>query len=669
MHQHFPTTRGTRKLLGLSLLALTIAHGQAQAASPTEQTQTVTTRYNQFVVKPNSRSQISKLFVEQKDALKLTLEFDAIKLPDGAYVEIVDSSGSSQLFTSAQELRGGVTVGGENATIQVFANGLQRTSLRLRKVTYQPGPSRMQSRMILGTDNRRDLECYADTPMYTPSLAAVIVLGSGSGSMIGNGRYVLTNAHVTPELGADGGPTPLNREIRLGWYNDTCNAPSAISRSRSIVLRTTKQLARGTPSSPTDYALLELDEFDVDNSHALDVFGSLQISEKKNLEVGTAIYVPQYGNGGLRPMAIGAENDEGLNSTITDIDAKTFRLYHDADTQSGSSGSPVVERESQQIVGVHWGSVYNSTWGANRAVGLPVLQQQITPLLGFNNISVPGEGKFSGYSLNMAPYLQPTEQVEIPAGSRIDAYPDMNLEHLGKYSNVRIPVKNLVSKAIDQQQVQVSIQDDSGIHDLTTPAAGNARLLVNSQDPILSYAPQSLRGWLPLKVNDEQGRREQNLIVALNLSSYNPFQSPFDGVNTIQVNLNIPDAGKKASVSKLMTGQRYSYLAAYALQGPTTTESRPDESSALITVPLRDSLGNIEVVKLKGYRTSACVRRPMNASVGCQSSAIETSLYVEYLPEDNTGLPPGTYSGILPVNAIGGNESREMQVNISLVKP
>ncbi|WXL25452.1 serine protease [Ectopseudomonas mendocina] len=656
--------RIAQKYLSYSVLALALSQAQALAATPIELPQTVTTTYNQYIVEPQSRSQISKHYIEHKGALNLSLKFDAIDLPDGAYVEIIDDSGHSQIFSSALDLEAGIKISGENATIQVLSSGLQSASLRLTKVTYQPAPAHRQPRAILGTDNRRDLECYANTPFYTPSLAAVSPLNNGSGSLVGNGRYTLTNAHVTPELGPDGGPTLLDNEVRLGWFNDTCDAPTAIPKNRSISLRTTKQLVRGNPGSSTDYALLELDTFDVENSHALDVFGSLKISEKQPQEVGTAIYVPQYGNGGLRPMMIAAVNDAGLKTTITKINAQTFQLDHDADTQPGSSGSAVLEQESSQIVGVHWGGA-----SVNVAVGLPILQKEITPLLGFNNTNVPGEGKFKGYNLGIAPYLQPTSQVDIPPGGRIEAYPDMTLENLGDYSSVRIALKNPVSKVIEHQLLQLSIQDDSGIHDLGTPAVGKGKLLVNIQEPIQNSAPQTQRGWLPFRINDEQGRRLQNLIVALNFASYNPFQSPFDGVNTVLVNLDVPDAGEKASVSKRLTGQQYSYVTTYPLQGPNTTEWTPVGDSALINVPLRDGLGNIEVVKLKGYRTTECRIRPMNASVSCGSNTLQSSLLVEYLPEDNTSLPPGTYSGILPVNAIGGGESREMLINISLVKP
>ncbi|MCU1717057.1 trypsin-like serine peptidase [Pseudomonas sp. 5P_3.1_Bac2] len=656
--------RVAHKYLSYSVLALALTQAQALAAEQIELPQKVTTTYGQFIVEPHSRSQISKHYIEHKGAISLTLKFDSVELPDGAYVEIIDDSGTSQIFSSVQDLEYGVTIRGENATIQVLSNGLQSASLRLSNVTYQPGPARRQSRTILGTDNRRDLECYANTPFYTPALAAVMVINNGSGSLVGNGRYALTNAHVTPSLGADGGPTPLDNEVRLGWFNSTCDAPVALNRQSTISLRTTRLLVRGNPASSTDYALLELDTFDVEHSHALDVFGSLKISEKTPQQPGTAIYIPQYGNGGLRPMMIAAENDAGLKTTIVAINAQNFQLSHDADTQSGSSGSPVIEQESSQIVGLHWGSSI-----PNVAVGLPVLQQQITPLLGSNNISVPGEGKFKGYNLASAPYLQPITQVDIPSGGRIEAYTDLDLEHLSNYSNVRIAVKNPVSKSIDHQLLQLSIKDDSGIHDLSTPAADNAKLLVNFPEPIQSSAPQTHRGWLPLRINDELGRRVQNLIVALSVTSYNPFQSPFDGVNTITVNLDIPDAGKKASVSKLMTGQQYGYVATYLLQGPNTTGSPAIGSSALITVPLRDSLGNVQVVKLRGYRRTACNTRAMNASVGCASTPLQSTLVVEYLPEDNTDLPPETYSGILPVNAIAETESREILVNITLVKP
>ncbi|MBI7310859.1 trypsin-like peptidase domain-containing protein [Pseudomonas aeruginosa] len=650
-----------RQVMGV--LALSTAGIASAAAAIEDSPERISENHDIIILDKNSRSIVSTFSFRKKGAISLKLEFEEVSLPRNAYIEIISDSGSSQIFNSADSLRNGVVIHGEGATIKAITNGLQPGSLRLTRVTYQPKPKpSIQPRRLIGNDNRRNLECYGGTQIYAHSLASAIVLGWGSGSVIGGGKYVLTNAHIAPEQEPD---TPVDGEIRLGYFRDTCGSTENIAENKSIALRTGFLRTRGVPISPDDYALIELNQFDVENSKALSVFGSLEISDSEENRPNEEIYVPQYGNGGIMPMQVSVLGDDQSNVRIVSINNENFQLSHNADTQGASSGSPLISSDSNKIIGLHWGWQGN----LNSAVGLPVLRQQITPLLGLgNNEGIQGEGKFRGYNVGYAIHQASNQQVKIPTGGNVVTYPDMQIEHHGDYSNVEIQFQDLANNTIVEGLVyRVSLHDSNGIHDLSTPAGESAQLYINPDFPWEAAPPQALLGWLPLKVNDNQGQRIRNLILSLKVFRYDPFQSPFDGVDTVQLNLDIPDSSRQASLSHEFAGGQYGYVAAYKLEGPDTITRTPTEPYSVISVPLQDANARVALVKLRGYRSTDCSRRAMNAGITCDG-ANRSSLILSYLPEDNPNLTSGTYSGILPLTAVANEGRQEALVNINLTK-
>ena len=76
------------------------------------------------------------------------------------------------------------------------------------------------------------------------------------------------------------------------------------------------------------------------------LFGGLAFS-KVNPNPGDYIYIPQYGDNGLRPMYINDIKD-GEYAQIVRVENDGDRITYNADAMSGSSGSPVISRESNQ---------------------------------------------------------------------------------------------------------------------------------------------------------------------------------------------------------------------------------------------------------------------------------------------------------------------------------
>lgn len=81
--------------------------------------------------------------------------------------------------------------------------------------------------------------------------------------------------------------------------------------------------------------------------------------------------------------------------------------------------------------------------------------------------------------------------------------------------------------------------------------------------------------------------------------------------------------------------------------GPTALEWTPSGYSKVSTpVTLVDDSGQQYTVNLKGYRTSACSRRPLNAAVGCNSPNGYRAEFA-WSRSDNQDIPPGHYTGLI----------------------
>lgn len=608
--------------------------------------------------------------VYEENADKLKLVFDNIKLPEGAYVEIIDSGNQSHFYKLTQSLASGIEVMGNTATIRVVLPEINNNaSLTLKSITILEKKSKREPRVIIGVDERRPLECFNGTDIYNHSLAATSPRfgGTGSGAIVGNGKYVLTNAHVAGSAAVVG--QKMEGSTLLGWYNETCTSEEQLEIN-SIPIRTDTVISKGTPASGTDYALVSLNNFDTQNSGAMKVFGSMKISEGAKNKVGDEIYIPQYGHGRLQPMVVGDKHD-GKNGAITKVeDNLGGNIEYFVDTEPGSSGSPVLSLNTHEIVGVNWGNLYVF----NRAVSLSTLQKDILPIFSKDNASSVGEGKFKGRQLIVPPFLtSQSESTNLPANSYIVPFDGIKITHYEGYSEVELNSQNVVNNEVSKLVYRVALKTNSGTRNLSNLATSSDSLIVwDAANKSNKNSETKSISWLPLRIVDRNGKLLQNRILHLTHSSYDPYTSPFDtnANDTVKMDLVISDSGKNATVSQLNEGAQYSYISAYTGEGPATLLSENDVigNYATIYLPLKQASGQEIIVKLRGYRKTDCSTRSMNSGAGCAVGQRST-FRVDYVPSDNPNIVKGTYTGILPIFAQSGQLKKNILVNIKLSQP
>lgn len=628
-----------------------LASGQQSAAS-----KVLRKDYNLDLLPQQPSDSIYLKTIREPDALYLKLTFDRASLPEGGYVEISNSASDDvNTYRAADLLSGPVTVRGDTASIRiVLPRPRSMGMLHLGHVDYEKAAAKKALRALIGADERRQRACYEGTDMYRYSLSAVVPFRNGSGAVVGNGKYLLTNWHVTRgEVGQ-----ALNKEVEFNYFRKGCDTTSA--PNDSLFIRTERIVALGEGDA-TDYSLVRLNDFDVEHAHTTELFGSLRIRPQGDNAVGDEIYIPQYGNTGIMPQVIG-EQFEGKPATVTWL-GSTIR--YNADTEGGSSGSPVISRATNEIVGVHYAGVTNDH---NSGVRLTTLQKYVLPSLENENDSIVGEGNVRPVSLTVPPFALAKTAGAIVPGATVTPFPDVRFTHHGTYSEALLDSQDKLTGDIGSERVQLYYQGAAGVHDLSSPAAAGDELFVRAVPATTAPATQSIsQAWLPLKVTDAQRTLLENLIVRLQNPKYDPFTAPFDvnSPDVIQLNLDVADAKKDSTVEQRIDGEQYAYAALYAGEGPSQYASSTPEPYGSIQLPLKNQAGKAVVVHLRGYRATACSRRSMESTIGCASGEYST-LRLEYVAADNPDLPAGSYDGVLPLQAQKSGPAKNILVSVHL---
>lgn len=663
-----------RKLEIWTLAFLTIS-ANTSASEPTKEKTNQTKEYNKKIVSEVSTRKIYSTTLSEPGSDALKIYFSNIVLPLGSYVEVsTPELKNSNFFIRKDALQNGVFIEGDRALIRLFVPKTGSfTSLNLKKVEItRTTQDSIQPRSLIGSDERKPLPCYLGTDIYSNSLAAGYIDNQGSGSIVGNGKYFLSNAHVIRHSDANGDKTLSKTgenfddfQVRLGYYSDKCTngtPPKEVTR-----VRLDKLEAYGDPGRFNDYALVKINEFDAKNSGIKEVFGSLKINDQGDNFVGQEIYVPQFGTGsGYTTMLVGEKSD-GANAIITKTDGR--EVSYNADTLGGSSGAPLISRSLNQIVALHWGGGSN-----NAAVRNKVLQEGVLPTITRenNNSSTVGQGLINSKEIIFYPFNTEPQELKIPPNIKVEPFKDLEISHTGSYSKLELATQDLVTKKNGKKEVRLFFKRDGLPHDLSKASPQTEETLYiyspTSESDRDEFSAQKI--WLPLKLILPNGELAQNLIINATSYKYDPYEFPFDlnSPSTTQFNFEIPDRNKQYNLSKKFDGNQFSYISSYGGEGPISQDINLQPNTySKIKVPLRTASGDEVTVNLRGTRITDCSSRPMNASVGC-SSGNNSTLKISYDPSDNKNIPNGYYTGILPISAksIGNPSPPPPEIDIAI---
>lgn len=247
--------------------------------------------------------------------------------------------------------------------------------------------------VICGADNTQEAKCYqvSEPEIYNKSKSVIRLLVGGTGLctawLVGCEGHVMTNNHciadqadadnVDYEIMAEGGSCATNCQTDGG-------CPGTILSSTALFVKTHVNL---------DYTLLKLP------TNPTATYGYLKLRVGAGLH-DERIYIPGHPAGFGKRISVTSDNlnDQSGFDELDDLNAppcvsgSPFNDYsYFADTQPGSSGSPVIAYSDQRVVAIH----HCSSPSGCPNVGVP-MQLIIADLQSSNNLPACSTQQLNG---------------------------------------------------------------------------------------------------------------------------------------------------------------------------------------------------------------------------------------------------------------------------------
>jgi len=225
----------------------------------------------------------------------------------------------------------------------------------LETVAYGYSPERIveieqqQRRAICGGDEKERIACYDGTEMFNKAKAVCKLIMNGSGSctgwLLGCEGNLMTNNHCIGNAS-----TARNTDFLFNFQTNSC------SGGNSTTDRVATSATFIKTSNSVDATIVQLPV------NPTDTYGYLSL-RSQSARAGERIYIPQHPGGRRKEIAV---NEGSGLAKILRINGSRD-LEYNTDTEGGSSGSPVLDYETNLVVGIHnTGGCPNGAQGGNR---------------------------------------------------------------------------------------------------------------------------------------------------------------------------------------------------------------------------------------------------------------------------------------------------------------
>jgi len=573
------------------------------------------------------------------------------RVPVGAFIDVFDEQGRNlRTFAMSANIHQPLKFEGRSVDIRVRLPGSKGQHEPV-DFTLDIG-SRIEPAGLIGEDERKPYMCYKNDEVARHALATAVMVfgGAGTGSSIGKYNKFLTNAHVVIEE-----ERLKSGEVWFYWVNEDCDPASP--ELEPVRLETDKLLATGRPPedpSGADWAVFTVKEFDFVNAHVKQLFGALEVRET-NPAVGTEIYIPQHGNGGLYPMHIGMQHQAKAAVVLS---AGADLVTYNADTQGGSSGSPVIDANTHQIVALHAFGISSS---ANGGPSPAVLFKEAGEVLREGNGSIIGDGNVVSFNLETNYFSNADFTLRLAESGSITAFNTVTLQHRENDTLASLESMDILTGAVQPSRLRLAALVNGTECSLADPSlSGDVHIVVDVSVDSLSESYRKKRRWLALKSNSPDGA-VTHYLVRITHTEYNPFEPPFE--KYVKMSLNIGAA--PVFVDELFEAVQYSFVALFEGQGPLSTVYNL-HGYAELKAAVKDEQGGVQIVSLRGSKHNQCSERPMNDSTPCDVEEKLSYLRISFEPTDNPLLDlTKPFHGILPVQAVFGAEPINILIEIS----
>ncbi|GMF64974.1 unnamed protein product [Phytophthora lilii] len=294
----------------------------------------------------------------------IAVHFAGFNLPDGDSVVISSpddkNTSVSHTYTGRGRDQRGTFIAsfipGNSVTVTYNSVGAATADQGYRITGFSRGYPTMKEESICGDgDQSLPAKCYAPGSNLSEGLPLAYKKAQAVARLLINGTYlctgwlggseghIFTNQHCFEEE-----EWALTTDFEFGAESSSCSdeCEEQLGCAGKLVATTSTFIA---DSNDIDYSVVKLPDC-VD----LRPYGYLQL-RGSGPEVNESIYVPQHPDGYAKRIVstVDGGDDTSIRSVGEDGSCGTNQVQHDADTQGGSSGSPLIATNDNLVVAIH----------------------------------------------------------------------------------------------------------------------------------------------------------------------------------------------------------------------------------------------------------------------------------------------------------------------------
>ncbi|TQF70092.1 PKD domain-containing protein [Pseudoalteromonas luteoviolacea] len=332
--------------------------------------------------------------IHHPNANFIKINFAKFSLPQGAYLQVSDlnekelyrydhndSDVSSAMSISADAVKLKLVVTNPNAwlphhgvEINNFFAGYPESEMAAKAQSL--AADLIEPKSTCGINERRDVACWESThPIEFERSRPVARLLIGGRSLctawrVGASNHMFTNNHCF-----DSAAEAKNVEVWFNYQRSACG----VGEPNSTVKVMGDQLLATDYS--LDYTLFTVKEFE-----KIKQFGHFGLDVTSQTQ-GQRIFIPQHGSGNPKELAIESDqNTTGycqIDQTVTAGRGSTTDMGYKCDTIGGSSGSPVVSAEHNNVIALHhYGNSTQCTTKLNRGTRIELIWPKVSSHFG-----------------------------------------------------------------------------------------------------------------------------------------------------------------------------------------------------------------------------------------------------------------------------------------------
>lgn len=263
----------------------------------------------------------------------------------------------------------------------------------------------VEQKSICGANDKKNAICFKDThkTIYDKARAVARVVMSGKGMCTGwlvtGTNLMLTNEHcIATDAVAKNSNVEFMREEPKCGVNGSPQGGEIFQISGLVKV-----------NAAWDFALIQVDTSDGRDPAAK--YGYLELENRKP-PVGEEIFIPQHAGG--RPKELGfedsAQSDKKCKVKGYGRGCSSEDMKYTCDTEGGSSGSPVLSRDTNKVVALH-----HCGGGCNGNLGAPIYK--FYDMLDLGSSAPTGSSKPTPMPTTGSPVASPTVAPSLPSSS------------------------------------------------------------------------------------------------------------------------------------------------------------------------------------------------------------------------------------------------------------